>query len=241
MNKKIATAAALIALAGTTHAADLEITLINATHSVAFTPLFAAAHNDSVSLFATGTAASDELKAMAEGGTLDGLVAQFTTANANIADGDNPGAPGASNGPITGSQTVSFNLSTDEGNDYLSLGAMLLPTNDGFVGLSNWKIPTEAGTYQITLNAYDAGTENNDELVDSIPNPPFVTGFGNPTGNEDVTSGGTGVVATGVEGGVVHTHPGNLGDLDANGGASDINSAAYRWLNPVARVIVTVK
>lgn len=241
MIKKLATAVGLIAAASAAQAAELEVTLTNATHGVYFTPVFAAAHNNTVSIFQSGSAASDALEAMAEGGDITGLVTAATNASANVADGGNSAAPGASNGPVGPGASVTFTINTDSGNDYLSLAAMLLPTNDGFVGLSNWKIPTTAGTYRINLNAYDAGTENNDELDSSIPNAPFVSTFGNPGGNGVVTSGGSGVTAAGDENGVVHIHPGNLGDLDNSAGASDINSSLHRWLNPVARLTVVVK
>ena len=33
------------------------------------------------------------------------------------------------------------------------------PSNDSFVGLDNWTISTEAGSYPLFLNAYVAGTD----------------------------------------------------------------------------------
>lgn len=47
---------------------------------------------------------------------------------------------------------------------HLSIVAMLIPTNDAFTGLDSWRIPTTPGTYILYLNAYDAGTEANDEI-----------------------------------------------------------------------------
>ena len=49
---------------------------------------------------------------------------------------------------------------------------------------------------------------------------------------------GTGVAAE-VEG-FVHVHRNVLGDADATGGVSDIDSTVHRWLNPVARVTITL-
>jgi hypothetical protein len=40
---------------------------------------------------------------------------------------------------------------------------------------------------------------------------------------------------------MVHIHRGNLGDTDITGGISDVDSRIHRWLNPVAKVTVTVK
>ena len=44
----------------------------------------------------------------------------------------------------------------------------------------------------------------------------------------------------GVDPGVVHIHRNVLGDSDPLGGASDIDNTVQRWLNPVARVVLTV-
>lgn len=221
MIKKIATAVGLIAAASAVQAADLTVTLTNATHGVVFTPAVVAAHADTITVFQSGTAASAALTSQAEEGMTADLKAMYDNAAANSAVAD---------APLTGGNSVSFDLTTTGSNEYLSVTSMLLPTNDAFVGLSNWKIPTTPGTYRINLNAYDAGTENNDELAASIPGPEGLTG-----------SGGTGVVATGDENGVIHIHRGNLGDTSADSGISDINSATQRWLNPVARLTVVVK
>ncbi len=39
----------------------------------------------------------------------------------------------------------------------------------------------------------------------------------------------------------VHIHRGNLGDTNASGGASDLDSTVHRWQNPVLKVDVTVQ
>ena len=39
----------------------------------------------------------------------------------------------------------------------------------------------------------------------------------------------------------VHIHRGSLGDVDPTGGTSDLDSTVHRWLNPVIRVVVTVR
>ena len=128
-------------------------------------------------------------------------------------------------------------LSTDAANTRLSVVAMLLPTNDGFVGLPAMTIPTTPGTYTWTLNGYDAGTEANDELITG-GGAPGVAGIpADPGGAEG--SNGTGVGGPDVNDSV-HVHRGNLGDSDLNGGSSDLDSRVHRWLNPVARIVVTV-
>ena len=115
---------------------------------------------------------------------------------------------------------------------------MMLPTNDGFIGLNSYKIPTEAGTYTVNINGYDAGTEANDEIVNGggaagTPGIPAAPGG-------DAGSGGTGAAGADTNP-TVHIHRGVLGDTDATGGTSDLDSRIHRWLNPVARVTITVK
>ena len=115
---------------------------------------------------------------------------------------------------------------------------MILPSNDGFVGLDSWEIPAEAGTYTVFLNAYDAGTEANDEVRGSgalgeagMPVPPPL----------DASIGMNGTGVTDMEANdKVHIHRGSLGDDDMSAGKSDINNSVQRWLNPVAKLTITV-
>jgi hypothetical protein len=191
-------------------------------NGIYFTPLLVSAHPSTTALFMSGDEASLNLKAMAEGGDVSGLVTDLDAVNADSITNPAGGllAPGTS---------IMTTLSTAVENTNLSIVAMMLPTNDGFIGLNNWKVPTEAGTYTININAYDAGTEANTELITDIPADP----------GAHAGTGATGMTAT-VEG-YVHIHRGNIGDSDATAGKSDLNASAHRWLNPVATVIVTVK
>ncbi|MFA0011788.1 spondin domain-containing protein [Vibrio lentus] len=204
------------------HAAQLEVTVTNATKGIYFTPILAAAHDSNLFMFRTGETASAELESMAEGGDISGLSSLIANAGGVVVE--NPAS-----GILNPGVATTFDIDTGD-LAYLSLGAMLLPTNDGFVGLDSWKIPTQAGTYKANLNSYDAGTEANDELAASMPNPPFIT-FG---------AGGTGV-ETALSNTKVHVHPGNLGDSDPVAGISDLDSSSHRWLNPVATITIVVK
>ena len=135
-------------------------------------------------------------------------------------------------------QTVEGIMLDSQTMTHLSIVAMILPTNDAFIGLDAWEIPTTPGTYTINLNGYDAGTEANDEVINGggmpgapgIPAAPGGDGGANATGVSDMSSNDK-----------IHIHPGVLGDTDVNGGMSDLDSRVHRWLNPVARVVVTVK
>ena len=236
LNKKRLLSLASLSFLGAMSAPNLmaeviDVHVMNLTQGMYFTPLLITAHADTADLFEVGDTAISEIQAMAEGGDISGLV---TLAN-------NVGAVSVEN-PASGllapaSSIHVIDMSTGA-NDRLSIVAMLLPTNDGFVGLDSWKIPETAGTYTLYLNAYDAGTEANDELVTGggasgvagIPANPGANGGTNGTG-----------VTTTESNQMIHIHRGNIGDTDTTGGISDVDSRIHRWLNPVAKVTVTVK
>tara|TARA_R110002167_G_scaffold37563_16_gene117674 strand:- start:1052 stop:1810 length:759 start_codon:yes stop_codon:yes gene_type:complete len=209
----------------------IDIKVTNLTQGMYFTPLLVTAHADTADLFSVGDSASSAIQGMAEGGDISELVA--------IADGvgavstENPAAgvlaPGAS--------TMITDMATGA-NDRLSIVAMLLPTNDGFMGLDSWKIPEASGTYTLYVNAYDAGTEANDEIV----NGGGASGVSGIPANPGMNGGTNASGVTSTEANqMIHIHRGNIGDTDATGGISDVDSRIHRWLNPVAKVTVTVK
>jgi len=168
---------------------------------------------------------------MAEGGDTRGLASLAGNAGAAVVQNPAAGllAPGAS-------AAAEIRIK-EHRQGYLSIVAMLLPTNDGFVGLDAWPIPNKKGTYTVDLVAWDAGTEANDEVINGggAPGTPGIPAA--PGGDGGI--GGTGVLAT-IEG-YVHVHRGTLGDTDPSGGMSDLDSRIHRWHNPVAQVTVTVR
>ncbi|WP_448547211.1 spondin domain-containing protein [Thalassotalea fusca] len=214
-----------------TQAQELEITVTNLTQGIYYTPILIAAHNTDIDMFTVGEAASNELQAMAEGGDISGLSTLVTAGNADIVE--NPAG-----GLLAPASSTTTTLNTMEGNTHLSLVSMMLPTNDGFIGLDSWMIPSESGTYSFTLSAYDAGTEANDEIING-GGAPGVAGIPIAPGN-DAGAGGAGVTSM-EENTMIHVHRGNLGDDDLSGGKSDLDNTVHRWLNPVARVTVVVK
>ncbi|MGB0845929.1 MAG: spondin domain-containing protein [Thiolinea sp.] len=214
-------------------AAEFTVSVQNLTHGIHFTPLLVAAHDHATQLFNPGTTASSALQAMAEGGDISGL--SNAVHNAGGQSVDNPA--GGLLGPGKSVTTTTIDNANTH-NKYLSVVAMMLPTNDGFIGLNSYKIPETPGTYTVNLNAYDAGTEANNELING-GGAPGVPGIPAAPGN-DGGSNGTGVAGTDTNT-HVHIHRGVLGDTDANGGKSDLDSRIHRWLNPVARVTITVK
>ncbi len=213
-------------------AAELDIKLTNLTQGLHFTPILITAHSSENNLFTTATPASTALQTMAEGGNIEPLITEATAANSDMVA--NP-----AEGLLAPTSSTMASLTTSDGNNYLSLTAMLLPTNDGFVGLDSWMIPSEAGTYTIYLNAYDAGTEANDERVVDGSGALGTPGIpAAPGGNAGMN--GSGVTSSEVNT-MVHIHPGNIGDDDLDAGISDLNNTVHRWLNPVAMLTVTVK
>jgi len=212
-------------------AQDMSITVTNLTQGLYFTPVITSAHTSDNHIFMVGNAATAELQAMAEGGDISGLVSLLSNADANT--NENPAA-----GLLAPGMSTTYSLSNDSTNTHLSMATMILPSNDGFVGLDGWKIPTEAGTYTIMLNAYDAGTEANNELVNG-GGAPGVLGIPAAPGGDSGTNG-MGVTDT-ESNTMVHIHRGNLGDDELDGGKSDLNNSIHRWLNPVAKLTITIQ
>ena len=226
----VALGTVLFGITGLAQANDYEVTVTNLTAGIHFTPLIVSAHTPEASMFNTGSPATGEMQAIAEGGDVSSMAALLESIDASVATGTGLIAPGASE---------TFTVTSSDVNTVLSLTGMLLPTNDGFVGLNSVALPTETGqTVHFSARGYDAGTEANDELVGSgapgeagFPAPPPLVATGL------LGSGGTGVDVEAE--GFVTVHRGVLGDLDPEGGFSDINAAIHRWANPVAGVMVT--
>jgi Spondin_N len=113
-------------------------------------------------------------------------------------------------GPIPSGATRTFTVTTEGGFNRLSLLTMLVNTNDAFTGLDSLRLRGRGET--APTNAYDAGSEANNELASHIPGPccnnPFVRA---------------------PEGELIRHHAG------IQGGGS-LNPALYDWDDPVARI-----
>ena len=226
----------LLTTVSLSHAVDFDVQVENLTRGLYFTPLLMTAHPAGTSIFTLGQPADEggALQAMAEGGQTAGLADIITTSGGIVADSTPPVGPG-------GSTTASLNTDASTANTQFTLAGMILPSNDGFVALNGITIPSTPGTYVYYANAYDAGTEANDEIVtlDNSGGAPNAAGFPlGPVPAESLGTGATGVT-TQIEG-FVHIHRGNLGDTESDNGISDIDSTVHRWLNPVAKVTITV-
>lgn len=204
-------------------AADYSVEIINLTYKINFTPRIVIAHVPA-SFFSAGDNLNDS-----EGGLLDG---QVNNALMEIAESGNLEpmisildqesiAPVVSyvsgEGLLAAGQKQTVNLEGVEGLSKISLFAMMLPTNDGFIALNNKDLP-ETGSVSYLINGYDAGTETNTESCGDIPGP---------------LCDGTALSPDDTGEGFVHIHRG------IRGLGSDIDPAMYDWKNPVAIVTIT--
>jgi hypothetical protein len=101
-----------------------EITITNLTRGQTFTPIFAASHKPGVTFFSAGQPASIPLEILAEAGDTAPIRTSLA-ANPNVKAVVDSGAP------LPPGQTVILTVATGNGFDHVSLGAMLVPTNDG--------------------------------------------------------------------------------------------------------------
>ena len=190
-----------------------EVRVTNLTNAQRFTPILAVTHTRGARVFRPGTAATPELKALAEGGDTGPLTALLTGLPAAVRE------VGSTSGLLTRGASVTFEISGGGGFDLLSLAAMLIPTNDAFVGLET-TLPESGETKVVYAYVYDAGTEQNDELCSSIPGP-FFSECGGPGGG----------AAAGNGEGVVTVHSGIHG-------VGDLMPHLRDWRNPAARIAI---
>ena len=199
-----------------------EITLTNLTTGepgaggqVLSPPIFVT-HAAGINLAEVGQPASPALVALAENGDASGLVALAAAAGANsmVAEGVVP--PGGS---------VTVTVTADMVNSSLSVGSMLVSTNDAFIAATDVALFDEDGapvSASLDLNAYDAGSEENTEMASDIPGPLALDAAVDPEGsNERVPT----------EGGVIAAHEGIQGGADVG--------EAFAWDEPTAMLMIT--
>ena len=190
-----------------------QVKITNVTPGQWFAPILAVTHSPDMNIFLPGTQASAELREMAEVGNVSGLMMMYE------------GMMGVMDVQMTGMTMPGVTTEIMISGMYgyrVSLVGMLIPTNDAFLG-ANMMLPGEGGMMGYA-NAYDAGTEMNDEMCSSIPNPP-------PT---DWAECG-GMLGEGAQIGM-----GEGGIVISNGinGQGDFMPMMRDWKNPVARITV---
>ena len=186
-----------------------EVTITNITKGQVFTPILVGSHGVGIKLFELGGSASGELEQLAEGGDTGPLKQALMDAGALDV---------VTTGALLPGDSVTVEVKTNRWNRHLSVAAMLVPTNDTFMAINGMRGPGIYGKTEWRAPAYDAGTEENDELCSSIPGPPGVCG-------------GEGYNPNDVAEGFVHINNGFQG-------IGDLSAADYDWRNPVAKVTV---
>ena len=196
------------AWAGNSHA--YKITVTNLTPGQPFAPILAVSHRSGLSFFKVGEAPSDELAMLAEAGNGNPMAATLL-ATQGVRDAK------VSTGGLTFPGTSSsLTISVSKGTDHVSVAAMLGATNDAFFAVTDVALPKgrRAAVYQ--ADAYDAGSETNDELCSTVPG----CGGGSAGYSPDDTGEG-----------FVHIHNGIHG-------IGDLNAAEMDWRNPVAQIVI---
>ena len=199
-----------------------EITLTNLTTGepgaggqVLSAPIFAA-HPAGFKIAEVGQPASPALVALAENGDPSGLATIAAAGGANVALADGNVIPGGS---------VTVTVTADMVNSSLSVGSMLVSTNDAFIAATDVALFDEDGapvSASLDLMSYDAGSEENTEMASDIPGPLGLDAAADPEGsNERVPT----------EGGVIAAHEG----IQAVGDVGE----AFAWDEPTAMLMIT--
>lgn len=195
-----------------------RVTITNLTKGQTFTPVLIATHTPATRIFAPGTVASPQLQVLAEEGDTAMLATLLRSTPATVAEVVTGPPPLA--GLQTPGTTRTYDISGGSNFTLLSIAAMLIPTNDAFVGANGVMLPSGFEPIVVDLLAYDSGTEINDELCASIPGPSF-TECGGP--------GGGGRPGRGE--GAITVHNGMHG-------VGSMNAPLRDWRGPVARVTI---
>jgi len=199
-------------LAGTNSWADdmvmYKITITNLTPGQPLAPVMAATHRPGISFFEVGQAPSDELAMLAEAGNGNPMAAKLL-ATPGVRD-----AQVSTMGLTFPGKSTTVMVSAKRGTDNVSIGAMLGATNDAFFAVADVALPKDRQTATYMADAYDAGSETNDELKSTVAG-----------------LGGEGYSPSDSGEGFVHIHSGihGIGDADP---------AILDWRNPVAEIVI---
>lgn len=184
-----------------------EVTITNLTRGQVITPPVVLSHMPSYALFTEGEKARLALATLAESGATGALVDVLAT-KSRVYD------VAAGTGVIPPGQSLSVEVMTDNMFESITAVGMLAQTNDAFFAIKGVTAPL-AGEIVVFADAYDAGSEANNEMGAYIPGPPF----------------GGSLRATGNAEKIVHIHAGIHG-------IGDLMPSMYDWRNPVAKVVI---
>ena len=198
-----------------------DVTITNITNSISFTPIVVASHRKKISIFKLGEPASGELATIAETGNPGPLTDLLESGGANVANSIpllQPPPP-----LLFPGESVTVRVRAAHRARRITVAAMMLPTNDGFIALNGVKAPRR-GSVTYYSPGYDAGSEPNDELCISIPGP-FCGDSNAPSGDSHLDEG------------YVHIHRGIHGLVA--GYDTDLDADRFDWRNPVAKITIT--
>lgn len=195
---------------------NYSLTTINLTGNQPLSPLAVALHQNQ-GLIEVGGVASDGLEWLAEAGDNTFLLAEFAT-------NDDVNASAAGAGLIMPGASETLSISSSSSSNYLTLGTMLVNTNDAFAALNSISLKELAVGEALTVyaRAYDSGTEANSESMATIPGP---------------AAGGEGYSAARDDRDFIAVHPGVV--TQADGLTGSVLTEDHRFDNPVAKVVVT--
>lgn len=186
-----------------------KITITNLTPGQPIAPVMAATHRPGLSFFTPGAAPGTELASLAEAGDGNPMAALLMT---------KPGFRDAQvgPGPTLPGQSATMTVHAQNQRDHLSIGAMLGNTNDAFIALRDVTLPKGYGAVTYFADAYDAGSETNDESCSTVPGP--------ACGGAALSPGDAGE-------GFVHIHSGVHG-------IGGLLASQHDWRNPAAQVVI---
>lgn len=185
-----------------------KITITNVTPGQPLAPVMAATHRSGMSFFKVGHAPSNELAMLAEAGNGNPMAAKLRMTH-GVAD-----AQVSTMGLTFPGKSTTLMIKAKPGATKISLGAMLGATNDAFFAVTDVALPRgyQAATYM--ADAYDAGSETNDELSSTVAG-----------------LGGEGYSPNDAGEGFIHIHNGVHG-------IGNLNEAKFDWRNPVAEIVI---
>ncbi|MEX1361999.1 MAG: spondin domain-containing protein [Nannocystaceae bacterium] len=158
---------------------DYTITITNTSDTTVYpgvlTPVLWALHDDTVSLFELGVAASPGLEMLAEDGDASGLMGELMGMAGVVQSGveNLPTGGMAMPGPLFPGDSYEFTITPDATNRFLSFASMIVPSNDTFASLDPGGVAlldamgaprtpeAVAADISAQLRAWDAGTEGN--------------------------------------------------------------------------------
>lgn len=198
-----------LALAGVASAqgngVTIEVTVTNLTSGQILSAPVVASHNASFQLFAPNDVASSDLAMLAEDAISGPLITTLGLDPDVFAVELGAGIPPGTSTTVT--------IQANAAHRWITVAGMLVTTNDAFYAVRGLR--AERAMASAYADAWDSGSEANNEDCDYIPGPPC----GNPGMN------------TGTPEGFIHIHNGihGIGDLDEQ---------FFDWRNPVAKVSV---